>query len=141
MEDPQRPSIAIDANKPPVTDDTAATTTQDGIAVRGGGLEQVNLPLDQDTKKLVAAWIAQQGVPTILLFCILGFLAYSMVVLIPEIDKQRSQEIADKVAQLIERQDTTISKLVDSHDNDRLLFIKLLQLELEPAKPTPTEAK
>jgi hypothetical protein len=101
----------------------------------------VNLPLDQDTKKLVAAWIAQQGVPTILLFCILGFLAYSMVVLIPEIDKQRSQEIADKVAQLIERQDTTISKLVDSHDNDRLLFIKLLQLELEPAKPTPTEAK
>jgi hypothetical protein len=141
MEDPQRASITIDANKPPVTDDTAATAPQDGFAVRGGGLEQVNLPLDQDTKKLVAAWIAQQGVPTILLFCILGFLAYSMVVLIPEIDRQRSQEIADKVAQLIERQDTTISKLVDSHDNDRLLFIKLLQLELEPAKPTPAEAK
>ena len=141
MDDPQRPLEPINANVSSVTDDTAAATTQDGIAVRGRGDDQLNLPLDQDTKKLVAAWIAQQGVPTILLFCILGFLAYSMVVLIPEIDKQRSQEIADKVAQLIERQDTTISKLVDSHDNDRLLFIKLLQLELEPAKPTPAEAK
>ena len=140
MEDPQRAHEPIDANNPSVTDDTAATTTKDGFAVRGGGLEQVNLPLDQDTKKLVAAWIAQQGVPTILLFCILGFLAYSMVVLIPEVDRKRSEEIAERVSALVERQNESLEKLVDSHDKDREVFIELMRLQL-PAKPTPAEAK
>lgn len=140
MEDPQRPSKSANANNPSVTDDTAATAPQDGFAVRGGGLEQVNLPLDNDTKKLVAAWIAQQGVPTILLFCILGFLAYSMVVLIPEVDRKRSEEIAERVSALVERQNESLEKLVDSHDKDREVFIELMRLQL-PAKPTPAEAK
>src|SRR5512147_51487 len=111
MEDPQRPLEPAIADKPSVTDDTAATEPQDGLAVRGGGLSEVNLPLDQDTKKLVAAWIAQQGVPTILLFCILGFLAYSMVVLIPEVDKKRSEEIAQRISDLVTRQNEAITKM------------------------------
>jgi hypothetical protein len=139
MEDPQRAHEPSNANKPPVTDDTAATTPQDGFAVRGGGLE-MNLPLDQDTKKLVAAWIAQQGVPTILLFCILGFLAYSMVVLIPEVDKKRSEEIAQRISDLVTRQNEAITKMVESHDKDRELFIELMRDRL-PAKSSPSEAK
>ena len=140
MEDPQRPLESINTDKPPVTDDTAATAPQDGLAVRGGGLEQVNLPLDNDTKKLVAAWIAQQGVPTILLFCILGFLAYSMVVLIPEVDKKRSEEIAQRISDLVTRQNEAITKMVESHDKDRELFIELMRDRL-PAKSSPSEAK
>ena len=140
MDDPQRASIATDANKPPVTDDTAATAPQDGIAVRGRGDNQVNLPLDNDTKKLVAAWIAQQGVPTILLFCILGFLAYSMVVLIPEVDKKRSEEIAQRISDLVTRQNEAITKMVESHDKDRELFIELMRDRL-PAKSSPSEVR
>ena len=140
MEDPQRPLEPINANVSLVTDDTAATAKHaDGIAVRGRG-DEMNLPLDNDTKKLVAAWIAQQGVPTILLFCILGFLAYSMVVLIPEVDRKRSEEIAERVSALVERQNESLEKLVDSHDKDREVFIELMRLQL-PAKPTPAEAK
>jgi formiminotetrahydrofolate cyclodeaminase len=100
----------------------------------------VNLPLDNETKKLVAAWIAQQGVPTILLFCILGFLAYSMVVLIPEVDKKRSEEIAQRISDLVTRQNEAITKMVESHDKDRELFIELMRDRL-PAKPSPSEVR
>ena len=140
MDDPQRASQPINTDKPPVTDDTAAATTQDGIAVRGRGDDQLNLPLDNDTKKLVAAWIAQQGVPTILLFCILGFLAYSMVVLIPEVDKKRSEEIAQRISDLVTRQNEAITKMVESHDKDRELFIELMRDRL-PAKSSPSEVR
>ena len=140
MEDPQRPLEPSNANVSSVTDDTAAATTQDGLAVRGRG-DEMNLPnVDNDLKRIFFNWLAQQGFAVILLFGILGFLAYSMVVLLPEIDKQRSQEIADRVAQLIERQDATISKLIESHDNDRAVFTELMRLQL-PAKPIPAEAK
>ncbi len=100
----------------------------------------MNLPLDNDTKKLVAAWIAQQGVPTILLFCILGFLAYSMVVLIPEVDKKRSEEIAQRISDLVTRQNEAITKMVESHDKDRELFIELMRDRL-PAKSSPSEVR
>ncbi|MFY8200930.1 MAG: hypothetical protein ACOVLE_09690 [Pirellula staleyi] len=100
----------------------------------------MNLPLDQDTKKLVAAWIAQQGVPTILLFCILGFLAYSMVVLIPEVDKKRSEEIAQRISDLVTRQNEAITKMVESHDKDRELFIELMRDRL-PAKSSASEVR
>ena len=139
MDDPQRASITTDANVSSVTDDTAATAPQDGLAVRGRG-DQMNLPLDNDTKKLVAAWIAQQGVPTILLFCILGFLAYSMVVLIPEVDKKRSEEIAQRISDLVTRQNEAITKMVESHDKDRELFIELMRDRL-PAKSSPSEVR
>jgi hypothetical protein len=140
MEDPQRASQPSNTDKPPVTDDTAATYQHaDGLAVRGRG-DQMNLPLDNDTKKLVAAWIAQQGVPTILLFCILGFLAYSMVVLIPEVDKKRSEEIAQRISDLVTRQNEAITKMVESHDKDRELFIELMRDRL-PAKSSPSEAR
>ena len=139
MEDPQRAPEPSNTNSPSVTDDTAAISNQDGLAVRGRG-ESMNLPLDNDTKKLVAAWIAQQGVPTILLFCILGFLAYSMVVLIPEVDKKRSEEIAQRISDLVTRQNEAITKMVESHDKDRELFIELMRDRL-PAKSSPSEAK
>ena len=139
MEDPQRASQPINTDKPPVADDTAAISTQDGLAVRGRG-DQMNLPLDNATKKLVAAWIAQQGVPTILLFCILGFLAYSMVVLIPEVDKKRSEEIAQRISDLVTRQNEAITKMVESHDKDRELFIELMRDRL-PAKSSPSEVR
>ena len=140
MEDPQRALEPINTNVSPVTDDTAATYQHaDGLAVRGRG-DEVNLPLDNDTKKLVAAWIAQQGVPTILLFCILGFLAYSMVVLIPEVDKKRSEEIAQRISDLVTRQNEAITKMVESHDKDRELFIELMRDRL-PAKPSAAEVR
>jgi hypothetical protein len=140
MDDPQRASQPINANVSLVTDDTATTAKHaDGFAVRGRG-DEMNLPLDNDTKKLVAAWIAQQGVPTILLFCILGFLAYSMVVLIPEVDKKRSEEIAQRISDLVTRQNEAITKMVESHDKDRELFIELMRDRL-PAKSSPSEVR
>ncbi len=103
----------------------------------------MNLPLDNDTKKILFGWLAQQGVPTILLFMILFFLAYSMIVLIPEVDRQRSNDIAEKIGGLIEKQNEAIKimadsqqKVVESHDKDRELFINLMRI---PAIPKPTE--
>jgi hypothetical protein len=141
MEDPQRPLEPQQPFRLGVTDDGHTIPVDRAASVRGtaeGGA--VNLPLDNDTKKLVAAWIAQQGVPTILLFCILGFLAYSMVVLIPEVDKKRSEEIAQRISDLVTRQNEAITKMVESHDKDRELFIELMRDRL-PAKPSPSEVR
>ena len=141
MEDPQR---AIEPQQPirsGVTDDGHTIPVDRAASVRGTAEDHaVNLPLDNDTRKLVAAWIAQQGVPTILLFCILGFLAYSMVVLIPEVDKKRSEEIAQRISDLVTRQNEAITKMVESHDKDRELFIELMRDRL-PAKPSPSEVR
>ena len=137
MEDPQRASQSIEPIRLGVTHDGHTIPVDRADSVRGtaeGGL--VNLPLDNDTRKLVVQWAAQQGVPTILLFCILGFLAYSMVVLIPEVDKKRSEEIAERISALVERQNEAIVRIVDSHDKDRELFIQLMRSQL-PTVPEP----
>jgi hypothetical protein len=141
MEDPQRASQSIEPIRSGVTDDGHTIPVDRAASVRGtaeGGA--VNLPLDNDTRKLVVQWAAQQGVPTILLFCILGFLAYSMVVLIPEVDKKRSEEIAERISALVEKQNESIVMMVESHDKDRELFIQLMRSQL-PALPKPAEDK
>ena len=141
MDDAQRAVEPQQSFRSGVTDDGHTIAADRAAIVRGtaeGGA--VNLPLDNDTRKLVAAWIAQQGVPTILLFCILGFLAYSMVVLIPEVDKKRSEEIAQRISDLVTRQNEAITKMVESHDKDRELFIELMRDRL-PAKPSPSEVR
>jgi hypothetical protein len=141
MDDAQRASQSIEPFRSGVTDDGHTIPVDRAASVRGTAEGVgVNLPLDNDTRKLVAAWIAQQGVPTILLFCILGFLAYSMVVLIPEVDKKRSEEIAQRISDLVTRQNEAITKMVESHDKDRELFIELMRDRL-PAKPSPSEVR
>jgi hypothetical protein len=141
MDDAQRASQSIEPIRLGVTDDGHTIPVDRAASVRGTAEGVgVNLPLDNDTRKLVAAWIAQQGVPTILLFCILGFLAYSMVVLIPEVDKKRSEEIAQRISDLVTRQNEAITKMVESHDKDRELFIELMRDRL-PAKPSPSEVR
>jgi hypothetical protein len=141
MDDAQRASQSIESFRSGVTDDGHTIAADRAASVRGtaeGGA--VNLPLDNDTRKLVVQWAAQQGVPTILLFCILGFLAYSMVVLIPEVDKKRSEEIAERISALVEKQNESIIMMVESHDKDRELFIQLMRSQL-PAMPNPAEDK
>jgi hypothetical protein len=141
MDDAQR---ALEPQQPfrsGVTDDGHTIAADRAASVRGTAEGVgVNLPLDNDTRKLVVQWAAQQGVPTILLFCILGFLAYSMVVLIPEVDRKRSEEIAERISALVERQNEAIVRMVDSHDKDRELFIQLMRDQL-PAMPNPAEDK
>jgi formiminotetrahydrofolate cyclodeaminase len=63
-----------------------------------------------------------------------------MVVLIPEVDKKRSEEIAERISALVERQNEAIVRMVDSHDKDRELFIQLMRDQL-PAMPKPAEDK
>jgi hypothetical protein len=139
MDDAQRASQSIESFRSGVTDDGPNYAASSAASVRGTAEGVgVNLPLDNDTRKLVVQWAAQQGVPTILLFCILGFLAYSMVVLIPEVDKKRSEEIAERISGLVERQNEAIVRMVESHDKDRELFIQLMRDQL-PTAPKPTE--
>jgi hypothetical protein len=141
MEDPQRPLEPQQPFRLGVTDDGHTIPVDRAASVRGTAEGvRVNLPLDNDTRKLVVQWAAQQGVPTILLFCILGFLAYSMVVLIPEVDKKRSEEIAERISALVEKQNESIIMMVESHDKDRELFIQLMRSQL-PALPKPAEDK
>jgi hypothetical protein len=141
MDDAQRTSQSIESFRSGVTDDGPNYAASSADSVRGTAEGQpVNLPLDNDTRKLVVQWAAQQGVPTILLFCILGFLAYSMVVLIPEVDKKRSEEIAERISALVEKQNESIVMMVESHDKDRELFIQLMRSQL-PALPKPAEDK
>ena len=141
MDDAQRASQSIEPIRLGVTDDGHTIAADRAASVRGTAEGVgVNLPLDNDTRKLIFQWAAQQGVPTILLFCILGFLAYSMVVLIPEVDKKRSEEIAERISGLVERQNEAIFRMVESHDKDRELFIQLMRSQL-PAMPKPAEDK
>jgi hypothetical protein len=141
MDDAQRASQSIKPIRLGVTDDGHTIAADRAASVRGTAEGVgVNLPLDNDTRKLVVQWAAQQGVPTILLFCILGFLAYSMVVLIPEVDRKRSEEIAERISALVEKQNESIVMMVESHDKDRELFIQLMRSQL-PALPKPAEDK
>jgi hypothetical protein len=59
-----------------------------------------------------------------------------MVVLIPEVDKKRSEEIAERISGLVERQNEAIVRMVESHDKDRELFIQLMRSQL-PTVPEP----
>jgi hypothetical protein len=63
-----------------------------------------------------------------------------MVVLIPEVDKKRSEEIAERISALVEKQNESIIMMVESHDKDRELFIQLMRDQL-PAMPKPAEDK
>ena len=137
MDDAQRAVEPQQSFRHGVTDDGHTNPVDRAASVRGTAEGQpVNLPLDNDTRKLVVQWAAQQGVPTILLFCILGFLAYSMVVLIPEVDRKRSEEIAERISALVEKQNESIIMMVESHDKDRELFIQLMRSQL-PTVPEP----
>jgi len=141
MDDAQRASQSIEPIRLGVTDDGHTIAAGSAASVRGTAEgRELNLPLDNDTRKLIFQWAAQQGVPTILLFCILGFLAYSMVVLIPEVDRKRSEEIAERISGLVERQNEAIVRMVESHDKDRELFIQLMRDQL-PTAPEPSRDK
>jgi hypothetical protein len=63
-----------------------------------------------------------------------------MVVLIPEVDKKRSEEIAERISALVEKQNESIIMMVESHDKDRELFIQLMRSQL-PTLPKPAEDK
>jgi formiminotetrahydrofolate cyclodeaminase len=56
------------------------------------------------------------------------------------VDKKRSEEIAERISGLVERQNEAIFRMVESHDKDRELFIQLMRSQL-PAMPKPAEDK
>lgn len=77
---------------------------------------------EEDRRKIIE-WIAQQGVSTILLCLILGFIGYAIVVLVP-------QHIAiiqagyEKNAAALEK---SMEKMAESHDRDREWYAKMLE--------------
>jgi hypothetical protein len=84
-----------------------------------------------ETKEAIAEWLKQQGVSTVLLCAILSFLAYAVVVLVPD----HIRMIKEGYREVAEVQSATISKIVDSHNNDRQMFVDLLNGRQLVAKP------
>lgn len=75
-----------------------------------------------ETKEAIVDWLKQQGVSTVLLCVILGFLGYAVVFLVPE----HIRMIKEGYKEVAEVQSATIVKIVESHNNDRQMFVDLL---------------
>lgn len=63
-------------------------------------------------KELAARWLLAQGVSTVLLFMICGFIGYSVVYMIP-LHLTTIQEGYEKIE---ESNETQLSRIMDSHD-------------------------
>jgi hypothetical protein len=77
---------------------------------------------DEDTKKTIITWLGQQGISTILLCCILGFIGYGIVVLVPT-HLTMIQDGYEKNAATLSR---SLEKIADSHDKDREMFMRMI---------------
>jgi hypothetical protein len=88
---------------------------------------------DEMTKKRILEWLASQGISTILLICILGFIGYGVVVLVPShiAQIQRGYEVN------AETLSNSLEKIADSHDKDREMFMRILTDKSMRATATP----
>jgi hypothetical protein len=77
---------------------------------------------DDATKKKLLEWAASQGISTILLIAILGFIGYGVVVLVPSHIKL-IQDGYEKNAATLSK---SLEKMADSHDKDRDLFMRII---------------
>lgn len=77
---------------------------------------------DDVTKKRILEWLAAQGISTILLICILGFIGYGVVVLVPShiTQIQKGYEVN------AETLSNSLEKIAESHDKDREMFMRIL---------------
>jgi hypothetical protein len=88
---------------------------------------------DDVTKKRILEWLAAQGISTILLICILGFIGYGVVVLVPGhiTQIQKGYEVN------AETLSKSLDKIAESHDRDREMFMKILTDKSMRATATP----
>jgi inner membrane protein involved in colicin E2 resistance len=84
-----------------------------------------------ETKEAIVDWLKQQGVSTVLLCAIMTFIGYAVIVLVP----QHIAMIKEGYKEVSEIHSQTINKVVESHNNDRQMFVDLLNGRQLVAKP------
>jgi len=91
--------------------------------------------MTQATKDAVAKWLLEQGVSTVLLVAILIFLGYAAVVIAPQQLREIQdgyERVANTAARNLEasteRHAESIQSIVDAHDRDREMFLRLLDI-------------
>lgn len=78
-----------------------------------------NDKLPGDAKSVAISWLAAQGVPTVLLFTIIGLVWWGVPVHLEQI-KEGYQKIADQNSKDLQR-------IVESHEKDRELFLQMMK--------------
>jgi hypothetical protein len=76
----------------------------------------------ESIKERLIEWLLQQGVSTILLCCILAFMGYGIIYMVPA-HLEMIQSGFQKNAQELSR---SIEMLAASHDRDREMFLRML---------------
>ena len=85
----------------------------------------MNLLLSETGKEKVVDWLLSQGVSTILLCAILGFMCYRSIYVEPEQVKAIQAGYQDNADRYL----SAIQSVVNTHEKDRELFIRLLEIE------------
>ena len=141
MDDAQRASQSIEPFRSGVTDDGHTIAADRAASVRGTAEGVgVNFPLDDDTKKWFVHLAFQQGFPAFMLLCVMVFLAYAVIYLIPEIDKKRTEDLTTKFEAISAGHDKVLQQLIESHSEDRRVFVEIMRTHI-PALPKPAEAR
>jgi hypothetical protein len=79
----------------------------------------------QDAKERILEWLFSQGTSTVLLCCILGFMAYDKITLEP----QRAKSQQDANQELALRHVDAIKQVIASHERERDVFLAMLQIK------------
>lgn len=103
--------------------------------------------MNQRTKEKTLDWLFNQGIAAVLLFCILGFLGYGTIYLVPDHLDQIQRGYQQNASEFKEGMETVatsnkegmeaiadahergMERIASSHEKDRDLFIQLLELE------------
>lgn len=96
--------------------------------------------MTQEAKDRILEWLFSQGTSTVLLVCILSFMAYEKTTLEPlraekiaAETRMASQEIADRMSQtsmaIAEKHRDAIDRIIASHERERDVFLAMLQIK------------
>jgi hypothetical protein len=98
--------------------------------------------MTQATRDAVVKWLTEQGVSTVLLVAILAFLGYAAISIAPEQLREIQdgyERVANTAAQNLkestDRHAESIQSIIDAHDRDREMFLKLLELQTSAGAP------
>ncbi len=79
-------------------------------------------PMSDDTKNKIINWLLQQGVSTVLLCAILGFMVYGIIWIVPAHLELIQRGYEKNPAQFT----SALDNVVAAHERDREMFLRLL---------------
>lgn len=79
-------------------------------------------PMSDDTKNKILNWLLQQGVSTVLLCAILGFMGYGIIWIVPSHLELIQRGYEKNASQFTDALDNVVA----AHERDREMFLRML---------------